>query len=147
HWFRGEQEQEVLVPFDITPDLLQVPGAPENQPAPFGILIGAKVGFEQRDLTQEEIDRLPPEPTTQPMEMGPALPTTKPRSQRPKPRITISLLGADRYLMLDPRQVNNGSPLDLPTADASQPVFAAVTPQSSPRIAERNRIYVQIIGP
>jgi hypothetical protein len=142
-WVFGGFEQEIYVPIHARPDQLNAPG----QPTPAnGLVLLVEMDFEQRPLTDEELQRMGMELAEEPeaFEMGPGI-APAPRDEQadearrlPTPQVLVSILDRNGYLLIRPDEINDARPMDLPRDN--QPARVYIPPAAAQTIASELRV-------
>ncbi|HEY8665524.1 MAG TPA: ABC transporter permease, partial [Tepidisphaeraceae bacterium] len=155
-WIVGNGEQDILVPFEVTPEELTpiVPGMEGAPPGSAGLVVLMNIRWKQRPLTTQETEALPEAPAEVPASpMGPTLPQTQPATSpvakkvRPKPSVTVDFLNSEFFSMIGANHFNSGRPIVLP--ESGEGIVQVVLPAdalSQLDFSKPLRFYLQIIG-
>lgn len=129
-WFKGENEQEVTVQFEIHPEMLIPPGGTEADIGKHPAVIIANVGYEQFNARSGNATDEPEGPVPY------AIPFLVPPEARggldetrEQPSIVISIKDSSGY-SIPGLTINNGQPIDVPSAEGTAPVEAVLSPES-----------------
>jgi ABC-type transport system involved in multi-copper enzyme maturation permease subunit len=138
--FGGGADQDFIVPFVLTPELLIPQGAPpDTAPGAAGLYIRLNVGYAAseaaRRASAESIPFYIANPTTQPLIPSHAV-------------VSVNILDEEMNTIL--ADLNKGQPIFLNDPEGTQPVLLAIPPQAAASIlkpgAAETRIYVQVMG-
>jgi len=160
HWFFGNTEGAMLVPFEIksAADLLP-PGVTDPQQNP-GMLILLHLDYDQRVPTSQESRDLPARPSNTAQPLGPELPEKlagkKPEEPKPLPvpQVQVNILDRFENTIVPYTSINGGKAVDLPPKGSNAEVPAFVPPDAvglilrdtRPGEAGAGRFYVHVTG-
>lgn len=140
-WVLGDQEQEIIIPFEppqgIFSHLADLPG-----PIRPRVLIVANIGY-QRFTSSGSPENEEEVPATLPT-LGPT--TGLIQEPLPPPRISFSILDQNLYTLVAPEELNFGKPVEL--GDPRGSVTTAEIPANIAvdKLSEAKIFYVQIVG-
>lgn len=132
-WMTGGGEQRFIVPFDLKPEDLVPVGvkAADVAPAAAGVSVRVRLNYEAAPLTAQELERMAQEqqaaaaaatqPTTQPLEMGPVVPSTQPAGDL-KPVAPTATAEATTATTQPGQLTQATQPTQPTTAPATQPL-------------------------
>ncbi len=137
-WILGT-EGDVLVAFDLPPELLIPPGDATNTPLSAGLVVQVKVGFDAR---------LAPKPVAAPSVLPPtiAAPESQPTGGVADTRIAVSILDQAQETLVPANVMERGQGTQLIDPAGNQPIQLFVDPRSAPNIERWRRVYVSIAG-
>jgi hypothetical protein len=168
-WMVGEGEGDMLVPFPLPPNVLGAPGNPEVPPGAAGVLIAARIGFEQDAQTPKN----PPKPvaardaeeaaknapTTGANAAAEPYPYMVPFIVPPEERATVATLDRPTvaFNVLSPALTSIGqakaivggmltdaSGIELADPTGQSMILALIPPQVAGEMSKYDRCYIQV---
>lgn len=124
-WMIGG-EGDVMVPFDLTPDMLVAPGDATGTPGSAGVFVELRVGFEQLYRAEGE------DPFNPTLPLGVAAPDSVPAANLPPGQrdvgppqpavVSVTIVDRNEDTLVPPNLVSGGEAVVLQDATATQPL-------------------------
>jgi len=142
HWMWGG-DGDVIVPFDISPEALTVPGEEAAGIAPNGLIIHARVLVDAKaPPTSTPTTKVAKTAFISPLLVQPNSTTTEPAI----PAVSFSILDQFQNLVLGADKINNGKPVTLRNSPGVQDVYAFIPASNAALIASKRRIFISMSG-
>jgi hypothetical protein len=138
------QENQIIVPFDLTPDMFG------NVEQGFRMAVLMKIGYERNF---DYVAPKPESPTTQPGEVKlPSWLTSTTQPAKPNdPQVAVGFLDSEETTLVGSPEMHGGQLIHLP-ADQSQSVFIELTPDNISKLQKASlspatrRVYFGVTG-
>jgi hypothetical protein len=158
-WAAGHAKQQIMIPFRLSPSDVLPPG--EQRPSPMGLIMLVELHYQQRPLTDDEMQQFnlyQPEVELEAAPLGPLLPgeveeQPGPRFdetlRRPQPMALVQVMSRDGFHIVGTQDIGEGG-RPLPVPPSGQELQVPLTQQQVVEIqnelARTGEIYLQIIG-
>jgi ABC-type transport system involved in multi-copper enzyme maturation permease subunit len=164
-WMVGEGEGDMLIPFALPPNVLGAPGNPDAPPGASGVLIAARIGYEQdaqlpKNPPKPNADRIPTSaPTTGASAAAEPYPYMVPFIVPPeerataaaleRPGVTFNVLSPALTSLGQAKAIVGGMLTDSANVELSDPagqqmLLALIPPQVAGEMSKYDRIFIQV---